>query len=283
MKQLVNAVGVVMCGLLLLVGTAVAQEAVGASKAATKLKISKESRAALKQVKQKAAKAKGLKGEERSVILRQAAAEYQGLAPQLQADPAFSAQAWYSAGENWRRVGELAKAQSAYQQSGDLDAYRYLERATLQVAHMQRRQQLLAEALKTYEKAALIKPDSSRAHEARLWVGRCNLLLKQTEQATAAMSKALKQARKPKQVIEAANRLAMLLIQEGELSNAQSVIQQADAAVAQAGVSGKQAASLQKSLRNMSSRRSLQKARDKQAKTHEDAQDLEASLTRQDP
>jgi len=250
-----------------------AQEAAAAKRAP---RISGEARDALAAAAMAARQAKGLRGPERLQVLEMAAGRYEAVAAEFAAERPACAQASYEAGELWRRHGSLAKAEAAYRKALASDDGRFEERALYQIAEMQRRQKMLDAAIETYRRAAGVKPSSGRAHDARLWVGRC--LLSQSKDAAAieAFQQALESTDEPRQVIEACNDLAKAFIRTGDLTAAEGAIEHARTAarpVIEAG--GDDAPGLQKALDGMSAQKALERARDKANATAKDAVQLE--------
>ena len=74
------------------------------------------------------------------------------------------------------------------------DALRYGQRGLLGAAHMQRRQQRVADAMKTYAKAEAVDPRTSRAQEARPGVARLLPAGKQVAKAIEKVQAALESA-----------------------------------------------------------------------------------------
>lgn len=244
------------------------------SSAAPTLKMTPEGRQALAEARAVAERVKGLEGEEREAALASAAQAYESVASSHASDKAACAQANFEAGELWRRHGSLSVAEEAYARAAELDANRYAERGLIQVAHMRRRQGQVEEAHGVYVTVATIKPASSRAHEARLWVGRTLESLDRREEAIAAYRKAVDAAAGPRQAIEACNWLAKALVTAGDLPGAEAAIGRADQAV-QAVPAEQRSAAVTKALAEMSARRALQRAKDKKSDAHKDARRLE--------
>lgn len=240
---------------------------------------SKAATAALRNAKAILARAKGQKGEARKAILTQAAAAYVKVIADFASEPVGAAPASFAAAEIWRKQGELTKAKGFYQQAIEFDRGRYDERCLLQLAHIARRQKNPAGALEIYKKVAVLKPQSARAHQSRVWIGRCLAMSGKHEEAIAALRAAVDLAATKRQRIDVCNRLAGLLVKRGQLDAADRVIQRAaEAAKPVPGAGGKNAErtarSLQKAYDKMSARRALQRARDKANKAHKDAASL---------
>lgn len=241
---------------------------------------SKAATAALKNAKAILAKAKGQRGAARKAILAQAAAAYTKVMADFASEPVGAAPASFAAAEIWRKQSELTKAKGFYQKAIELDRGRYEERCLLQLAHIARRQKNPTGAIEIYKKVAVLKPKSARAHESRVWIGRCLAMSGQHDEAITALRAAVDLAGTKRQRIGVCNRLAGLLVKRGQLDAAEQVIQRAaEAAKPAPGAKGKNAErtarSLQKAFDQMSARRALQRARDKANKAHKDAASLE--------
>lgn len=241
---------------------------------------SKPARAALRAVQDVRKTATGKKGEARNAILRQAAQGYAKVITDFAAEPVVVAQASFAAAEIWRAQGELGRAKELYRQSLSLDADRFAERSQLQLAHLARREKAVDAAIAMYRKVAALEPKSGRAHQARLWIGRCQLQAGKADDAVQTFRAAIDQTPSPRQAIEACNRLANALVKLGRLDEAEQAVARARQASEQpAGGTGKSAASRQaglaKAYAKMSARRALQRARDKKNKAHQDALELE--------
>ena len=228
-------------------------------------------RQALKAAAELAEKVKGLRGPARDQALEQAAKAYEEVAAAHAGEPALAAQAAYEAGELWRRGSDLVLAEAAYRKAAELDRDRYAERAWLELGNMQRRQKKWDEAVATYTQLVEFAPKSSRAHDARLWIGRTLQQKGTPEPALAAFRTALDAAGSPLEAIEAANWLAKTLITTGDLAGAEAALTAAE----QHRVAGPDAERIRRALDDMSARRALQRARDKSGDAHEDAKDLE--------
>lgn len=241
------------------------------------LKMSAEGRMALAGARKVADQVKGLEGEMRQGALERAAQSYEAVIVSYLSDPACCAAANFEAAELWRRHGSLAVAGKAYGRAAQLDPYRYGERGLLQVAHMQRRQKQVIEAHQGYVNVAAMNPGSSRAHEARLWVGRTLVTLGRPEESIIAYRRAVEAAGRPRQVIEACNWLAKSLVAAADLEGAAAALGVADQAVQKAAMAGDGTGveSLKKALAKMSARKALQRAKDKKSGAHEDARRLE--------
>ena len=123
---------------------------------------------------------------------------------------------------------------------------------------------------------AAIDPGSTRAHEARLWIGRTLDSLDRPDEAIAAYRQAVGAAGRPRHTIEACNWLAKALVIVGDLEGAEASIGLADKAVQAAILEGGSGVeSLKKALAEMSARKALQRAKDKKSGAHSDARRLE--------
>ena len=232
-------------------------------------------RAALKRADGLLDRIKGLEGAERSAALERAAVAYREVVEHHATDARACAEAWFELGEISRRQRDLAEAEACYGRAAELDFGRWGERALCQRAHMLRRLDRLEEALATYRKAAEIKPESARAHEARSWIGRCLLLGGEVDGAIEAHRAALEVTEVPRRVIELCNLLAKAQLAKGDLDGAAATLQRADRVVPER--AGPEADRLRKAADSMSARRALQRARDKADGAHRDAMDVERS------
>ena len=239
---------------------------------------SSAAREALRGAKALEEQVKGKKDAERLAALEQAARAYEKVALDFAAEPTVAAGARFSEADLSRRHGSLALAEQSFLAAATLDAARFGQRGTLEAADMQRRQKKLEAALQGYAAAAALDPASSRAHDARLWQARLLQEMGRNEQALEQFRAALESAEKPRLVIEAANFLARALVEKGDLDGASRAIGQAEEAVQGAGEDdAAEGQRLRKLLEEMSSRRALQRARDKQTGAAKDAQQLEAA------
>ena len=240
--------------------------------------ISATAREAMRGAKALEEQVKGKKDAERLTALEQAARAWEKVAVDFAAEPAAAAAARFSEADLWRRHGSLALAEQAFLAAAGLDAARYGQRGTLEAADMQRRQKKLEAALQGYARAAAMDPASSRAHDARLWQARLLQEMGKPDEALELFRAALESAEKPRLVIESANFLARALIEKGDLDGASRAIGHAEEAVqAAAEDDAAEGQRLRKLLEEMSSRKALQRARDKQTGAAKDAQQLEAA------
>jgi tetratricopeptide (TPR) repeat protein len=272
-----------------LVGTALAQapagnlpkepphaEAAAAKAARPKAQISDGARAALASAKELAGRLKGLQGNERTAAAQAAAMAYDKVAADFAAEPQAAAQAAFAAADLWRRHGSLPLAEKDYLQAAQLDAKHFGQRALLEAADMQRRQKQTEKAIATYAQVVTLEAGGSRAQEARLWQGRLLQSLGRLDEAVSAFQVALEAAQRPRQVIEACNFLACACMQKGDLDAAERAIEHADQAVQAAGEDDPiEVERLRKALEGMSSRKALQRARDKQTEAGKDARALD--------
>ncbi len=246
----------------------------------SRVRPSKEASAAMKKADAIRATAKGKKGEARKAILREAAAAYIRMMEDFVREPIGAAPASFAAAEILRAAGNLDKAKGLYRKSIDLDGARYGDRSYLQLAHIARRTKDHSGAIVLYQKVASGKASSGRAHDARLWIARCHAAGGKNDAAVAAFQSAIDKAATPLQVIDGCNRIASLLVKLGRLDDAEKAIARAaSAAELPSNAKGKMAERLKKSLAkayaNMSSRRALQRARDKVNQAHKDAREVE--------
>src|SRR5690606_24097518 len=108
------------------------------------------------------------------------------------------------------------------------------QRGLLGAADMQRRQQRVEDAMRTYAECEKVDPRSSRAQEARLWQARMLLDQEQVDAAIERFQLAMESAPTPSQAIDAADFLAKAWIEKGDLEAAQFVIEHAEKIVLQA-------------------------------------------------
>lgn len=243
---------------------------------APKVTTSPQAKAALAAAKELAGKVKGTDGPARNAALEAAAKAYDQVATDHAGEPAVAARARFEAGELWRRRDSLAQAEQDYLQAAALDAAHFGQRGLLAAADMQRRQKQLDQALATYAKAAAAEPNTTRAHDARLWQARLLQGLGRMDEAIAGFRAAVEAAQRPRQVIEASDWLAKALIKHGDYDGAAAAIQHAETEVGAADDSDPvEVERLRKALEAMSARKALQRARDKQVDAGKDAGLLE--------
>lgn len=280
-----------MGGAVLLLAVAVSAQSTGkpgpstgSEKAsAARARPSVEARAALRAAAGLRKTATGKKGKVRHEILSRVAQAYVKVSQDFAAEPVVVAQACFAAAENWRAAGNSDVAKPLYRRAIELDGSRFGARAHLQLGHLARRGKDLGAAITAYRKAESLEARSSRGHQARLWVGRCQLLQPgQVEAALSTFRSAIDRAPSPRNALDACNRLANALVKLGRLEQAQKVIARAETESKKAaGGSGKNAETRQRGLAkafaSMSARRALQRALDKKNKAHQDAVEVEKS------
>jgi len=230
-------------------------------------------REALRACRDLAAKIKGLRGPTRDAALEEAAKAYEQVGADYANDKATSAQAWYEAAELWRRGNDLAPAEAAYGKAVENDRDRYAERAWLEVANLQRRSKRYDDAVATYKKVVELNPSSGRAHDARLWIGRTLQQKGTMPEAIAAYTEVVERAPSLLDRIEATDWLVKALVHVGDLDKAQSAFATLEAATKDA--EGPDAERVHKAFEGMTSKRAIEKARDKQTKAHKDAEQAE--------
>lgn len=238
-------------------------------------------KAALAAAKELLDKARGLTGAERIQALERAASAYDKVVGEFVAEAAVAASAAFTAAGVWRQQGSLPLAEKDYLAAAKLDADRYAQRGWIGAADMQRRQKRYDDALGSYDKAAAIEPGSGLAHDARLWRARTLQSMGKIDEAIAAFQATLEAVRSVRDTIETTNDLALAWIAKGDLDAAGHVIDHADEAVANAGEEDPVVVERhRKALEAMSARKALQRARDKQSGSAEDAARLEAERAR---
>lgn len=235
-------------------------------------------RDALRACRELAAKVKGLRGPTRDAALEEAAKAYEQVGIEHAADKATAAQAWYEAAELWRRGNDLAPAEAAYAKAVENDRDRYAERSWLEVANLQRRSKRYDDAVATYKKVIELNPSSSRAHDARLWIGRTLQQKGTMPEAIVAYGEAVERAPALLDRIEATDWLVKALVHVGDLDKAAATFATLETAVKDA--EGPDSERVHKAFEGMTSKRSIEKARDKQTKAHKDAEQAEAKLRR---
>jgi tetratricopeptide (TPR) repeat protein len=218
---------------------------------------------------------KGTKGAERETALERAARAWEALLADVgQSNKAIGARAAWEAGELWRRRGDLESADDYYARCLALDEGRYRERATFERAHVARRQERFEDAIALYREVASMRPESARAHEARLRAGRCLEASGEDAEAISVYRVALEASSAvPRRALDAGNHLARALVRTGDLDAAAATIARVEGIagpVLDAG--GEEAARLRKALDGMSARRALQRARDARDEAGEDAE-----------
>jgi tetratricopeptide (TPR) repeat protein len=130
----------------------------------------------------------------------------------------------------------------------------------------------------SYQKGAALEPGSSRAQEARLWQGRMLHDAERIDEAIAAYQTALESAHPGAQTIDVCNWLAIAWVAKGDFDAAARAIDHAEQSVATLDDEDPIVLErLKKSLELMPAKRSLQRARDKQAQAGKDAVGLDNS------
>lgn len=247
-----------------------------AAPAQAKLVSSPAAKAALKAAKDLAAKIKGTEGPARLAALEAAAKTYDQAATDFAGEPLAASRARFEAGDLWRRHNSLALAEQDFLQAAELDPVHFGQRGLIGAADMQRRQKQMDKALETYAKAVAADPKTTRAHEARLWQGRVLQGLGRIDDAIAAFQGALEASPRPRLTIDACDWLAKAQIKKGDYEAAAKAIQHAEEAVAEANSDDPiEVDRLQKALDGMSSRKALQRAKDKQQPPEKDLRELE--------
>lgn len=248
-----------------------------AAKPRSKPVISEPARNALAGAKELAMAVRGLRGPERTKALEAAASAYDKVVAEFTAEPWVAATAAFTAAETWRQQGSLALAEKDFLLAAQLDAERFAQRGLLGAADMQRRQKRYDEAMATYQKGAAVDPGSARAQEARLWLGRMLHDSERVDEAITAYQAALESAHAGQQTIDVCNWLAIAWIAKGDFDAAARAIDHAEQSVATLGDEDPIVLErLKKSLELMPAKRSLQRARDKQANAGKDAAALDA-------
>ena len=285
----------IVCAGLLLLGCAMAQVPVVEAEEATteskegdadglKLtapKLSAEARTAIQEARKLEKEARKVTGPARSRKLEVAAAQFDRLVAKFEAEPEAAALAAWTAAGIWRRHGSAPLAEKDYLYAAKTNAARYGQRALLGAADMQRRQERVEDAMKTYALAEAVDPRSSNAQEARLWVAR---MLQGSNQIDAAIEKfqaALESAPSARQGIDAADYLAKAWIVKGDLDAAGFVIDHAEKLVAsEQDGDAVLAERLRRAFERMSARKALQRALDEKTGVKQDAVRLDADLRR---
>lgn len=248
--------------------------------ARTRVQLSDGGKAALAAAKDLAARCKGLRGAERAPALEQAAAAYDKIVADFPNEPAVAGQAAFAAAELWQQHGSLALAEKDYLLAADIDAPRFGQRALLGAADAQRRQKHNDQALQAYQKAIAVEPSTPRAQEARLEHAHLLQSLGRLDEAITAFQSALETAHHGKQVVDAANLLALALLQKGDLDAADRAIDHAEQSLAAAADEDPVVVErLKKAVDAMSAKKALRRARDKASRAAKDAVGLEQART----
>ena len=179
-------------------------------------------------------------------------------------------------------LGDLDRARACFLRADKLDKPRYHARATMELAHLARREKNIGVAMKLYGEVAALEQGSVRGVQARLWVARSHAALGDGGKAVVAYRQALVAAASPRQKIDVCNRLANHLLGMGDLSGAEAVIQEAAAAARTPGVGPAESRdralrAQDKAYEAMSARRALQRAQDKVNDARRDAEALQRS------
>jgi len=226
--------------------------------------------AALQQALQLAKACKGKRGDARTRALSAAARAFDEVASAFAGEPAVVARASWSAAELWRRHGSLVEAERRYLNAAQRDAERYAQRALLGAADMQRRTERSELAAETYGECIAVAPRSRRAHRARLWIGRMLLQDGAVDAAVERLQEAFREAPSPGASIEAADHLAKAWLAKGDLESAGYCIEHAADTVAAAEAAAEAdggdpavADRLRRAYEAMTSRRALQRERDR--------------------
>jgi tetratricopeptide (TPR) repeat protein len=244
-----------------------------------KVQLTEAGRAALASAKDVAGRCKGLRAAERTQALEQAAAAYDKVAADFATEPAVAGAAAFAAAELWRQHGSFPLAEKDYLLAAETDGPRFGQRALMGAADMQRRQKRNEEAMVIYGKAAALEAGTPRAQEARLWQARLLQTSGRLDEAVTSFQSALESARPGRPVIDAANYLALALVQKGDFDAAERAIAHAEQALG-ADEDPIVAERLKKAIESMSARKALQRARDKATRAAKDAVGLEAAQKR---
>lgn len=242
----------------------------------TQPKLSEEARKAIAEARQLEKETRKVTGPARSRKLELAAAAFDRLVAKFDAEPEAAAlSAWLAAGV-WRRHGSEPLAEKDYLYAAKKNALRYGQRGLLGAADMQRRQQRVEDAMKTYAMAEAVDPRTSSAQQARLWMAR---MLQASNQIDAAIEKfqaALESAPSPRQAIDAADYLAKAWIVKGDLDSAGFVIDHAQQLVDnEQGGDAVAVERLRRAFERMSAKKALRRAQDEKSGAAKDAVRLE--------
>lgn len=263
MKRVVTGI----CALLVLAATGVAQgDPHGAERSAPpgRAAISAEGKAALARCRELESLASGLRGAERSRALAEAASNYDRVAAGFEGERAVAAAAAFAAAGLWRRHGSLPLAEKDYLLAAAADPGRFGQRGLLGAADMQRRLKRADEALATYREVIAAGPGVTHAQTARLAIARLLRGMDRLDEAIEASRVALECAKPGRQVIEASNLTALLLVQKGDLDGADNALRHAAKSIEGVGNGDPIVEQrLRKAVDSMSARRALRRARDK--------------------
>lgn len=224
---------------------------------------------------------RGTKGQARRDGLLDIAKRLEAIAGEAADDKTTAARAWYEAGECRRRAEDSENAAKAFRSCLETEVQTYRERALFGLGSMQRRMRKYDEAIANYSACAKVRPDSGRAHEARMWVGRCYESKNSLDQAITTYRDALKATDDPVRDVEASDRLCKVLVRKGDLDGAQKALADTESAVqvvvAAGGRLGKR---VQRALERRTGPRALQRAKDARDGAGADAVRLERDRAR---
>ena len=270
---------VLLVGASLLAQSSGEERVVGSPPRAARRTVPAPVQAAMRDAGRLADAARRARGPARSRALELAAAAYDRCVAASDAMPAAAAEAAWAAAELWRRQGSPMLAEKDYLHASKCDAGRYGQRGLFGAAEMQRRQQRLQAAMRTYADSERIDPRTGYAHRARLWMARIVLARGAVDRAIGRFQAALESAPTPRRAIEAADLLAKAWIQKGELDSAGFVLDHVDQLVGDhQGGDPARAARLRRASREMSARRALRRALDKARDVAADAIRLDEHL-----
>lgn len=256
MMRVVFAVGLLLAALG-------AQTEQGKPPQAGEVRISTAARVAIGEARALAKASRGKNGPARKRSIELAAAAFDRCVASFAAEPAAAALAAWSAAELWRRHGSLLLAEKDYLHAARCDARRYGQRALLGAADMQRRQQRIEEAMKSYAAAEKVDAATSRAQLARLWMARLLQAQDKLDEAIERFQAALESAPSPRQALDAADFLAKAWIAKGDLESAGFVLDHADKLVREHKDGDPIVAErLRRACQRMSARKALRRALD---------------------
>lgn len=239
---------------------------------------SAEGKAALAAAAESAAQAKGKAKDERVRILKAAAEQYREVGEAFATESPVVARAFYASGELWRRCSELESAAADYRQCLASNDQGFRERALFGLAQMERRLGEMDAAIGHYRDCAGVRPDSSRATDARIWVAKCLLAQEQEQPALDAFAKAVEQAGNTRLKLRASEALCRALLGLDRLADAAAALSRVEPEVLAAiKAGGRGADSLRKAWERSPARRQLQKAQDRARGAQGDAVRLDAA------
>lgn len=234
--------------------------------------VSAAGRTALQRCRELARRVRDRSGSERLTALAEAAANYDRVADGFAREPRVAARAAFAAAELWRRHGSLAIAERSYGAAALLDRGRYGARGLLGVADMQRRQGRRPAALSSYSAVIEGFPAAGYAQQARLARARLLRSMGRLETAVGGARAALECARPGRQLFDACNLLALLLIESGDLAAAESALAHARKSIAAApGDDPITRQRWQKAVDGLSGWRALRRAKDRATGAARDA------------